>query len=47
MVYVLVDDWYHEHGRSLLCGTVGAKAAFSDREVITLLLDYRLCPGER
>ncbi len=48
IVYVLVDDWYQDHGRHLLQGKRGAKPVFSDSEVITLLLlmDFLPFPGE-
>jgi hypothetical protein len=47
-MYVLVDDWYKEHSPRLLRGKVGAKPAFSDAELITLLLaqDFLPFPGE-
>jgi hypothetical protein len=37
-MYVLVDDWYKQNAPRLLKGKVGAKALFSDSEVITLML---------
>jgi hypothetical protein len=48
IVFVLVDDWYQQHGVCLLKGKRGAKPEFSDSEVITLLLamDYFPFPGE-
>jgi hypothetical protein len=48
VVYVLVDDWYQEHGVRLLKGKPGAKPVFSDSEVITvlLLMDFLPFPGE-
>jgi len=36
IIYVLVDDWYQEHGRKLLNGKAGRKPVFTDSEVITL-----------
>lgn len=47
-VYVLVDDWYQTHGRRLLKSKTGAKAKFSDSELMTLLLvhDFVPYPGE-
>ena len=38
IMYVPVDDWYKENAPRLLKGKVGAKPAFSDAEVITLML---------
>lgn len=35
---VLVDDWYEQKGQNLLDRTVGAKPAFSDSEMLTLML---------
>ncbi len=47
-LYVLVDDWYQTEGRHLLKGKTGAKAQFSDSELLTLLLahDFVPYPGE-
>jgi transposase len=47
-MYVLIDDWYQEQGQGLLQGKTGAKAAFSDSELLTLILarDYLPYPGE-
>ena len=47
-LYVLVDDWYQTKGRDLLVGKAGAKANFSDSELLTLLLahDFVPYPGE-
>jgi hypothetical protein len=47
-MYVLVDDWYIEHAPRLLRGKPGMKPAFSDSELITLLLaqDFLPFPGE-
>lgn len=48
IIYVLVDDWYQAKGQHLLHGKVGRKPAFSDSEVMTLMLaeDYIPYPGE-
>ena len=48
IIYVIVDDWYQQHGQVLLQGKVGKKPTFSDCDVITLLLpqDYIPFPGE-
>lgn len=48
IIFVLVDDWYQEHGIHLLKGKAGRKPDFSDSEVITLMLaqDYIPYPGE-
>ena len=43
-IFVLVDDWYKEHGKQLLHGKAGAKPEFSDSEVITLLLAMDFIP---
>ena len=48
IIYVIVDDWYQQHGQVLLQGKVGKKPTFSDCDVITLMLaqDYIPIPGE-
>jgi hypothetical protein len=48
IVFVHVDDWYQEKGQPLLKGKAGRKAAFSDSEVMTLMVaeDYIPYPGE-
>jgi len=48
IMYVLIDDWYQQHGQRLLQGKPGVKPTFSDSEVITLLLamDFLPFPGE-
>ncbi len=48
VVFVWVDDWYQAYGVQRIRGQVGAKPAFSDSEVITLLLlmDFLPFPGE-
>ncbi|MDX6484708.1 MAG: hypothetical protein QOE95_2481 [Gaiellaceae bacterium] len=38
IMYVLVDDWYKQQAPRWLTGRVGAKPAFSDPELITLML---------
>jgi hypothetical protein len=43
-IFVLVDDWYQEHGKQFLHGKVGAKPEFTDSEVITLLLAMDFIP---
>src|SRR5260221_1354856 len=47
-IYVLVDDWYQAEGQNLLAGKPGAKAEFSDSEMMTLMLaqDFIPYPGE-
>lgn len=47
-IFVLVDDWYQDHARHWLRGKPGSKPAFSDSEVITLMLamDFIPFPGE-
>ena len=48
IIYVLVDDWYQEKGRGYMQGKPGAKPAFSDSEMLTLMLaqDFIPYPGE-
>ena len=43
-IFVLVDDWYQDHGKQLLQGKVGSKPEFSDSEVITLVLAMDFIP---
>lgn len=43
-IFVLVDDWYQEHGKRFLQGKVGSKPEFSDSEVITLVLAMEFIP---
>lgn len=45
-IYVLADDWYQAHGRSLACppGKPGPKPVFSDSEVITLMVSMDFIP---
>ena len=47
-IYVLVDDWYQAKGQALLTGKPGAKATFSDSEMLTLMVaqDFIPYPGE-
>jgi len=49
VIFVIVDDWYQKQGAKLLKGKCGAKARFSDSEVLTLLLlmDVIPFPSER
>ena len=44
VIFVLVDDWYQTQGVQYLRGKPGAKPAFSDSEVITLLLAMDFIP---
>jgi len=48
IIFVLVDDWYQRQGVKLLKGKPGVKPAFTDSEVITLILaqDYIPFPSE-
>ena len=48
IIYYLVDNWYQAQIPPRLKGKRGAKARFSDSEVITLLLamDFFPYPGE-
>jgi hypothetical protein len=47
-IYVLVDDWYQAKGQARMTGKPGAKATFSDSEMLTLMLaqDFIPYPGE-
>jgi hypothetical protein len=47
-LYVLVDDWYQAEGYRYMKGKAGRKPAFSDSEMLTLMLaqDYVPYPGE-
>jgi len=47
-IFVLVDEWYQRKGQTLLKGKPGAKPAFSDSELLTLMLahDFIPYPGE-
>lgn len=47
-VFVLVDDWFQEHVEGVGQSRRGARARFSDSEVISLalLMDYLPFPGE-
>src|SRR5262249_10898096 len=38
VVFVIVDDWFRKKGKPLLHRPVGAKPAFSDAEMLTLML---------
>src|SRR4051812_21718185 len=48
IILVLVDDWYLEKGQYHMKGKVGAKAIFSDSEMLTLMVahDFMPYPGE-
>lgn len=43
-LYVLVDDWYQAEGQALMKGKEGAKATFSDSEMLTLMLAHDFIP---
>jgi len=43
-IFVKVDDWYGSKGQALLSGKPGAKAAFSDSEMLTLMLVHDFIP---
>ena len=47
-IFVLVDDWYQQEGKTLKGKSPGAKAEMSDSEIITLaiMMDYLPFPGE-
>lgn len=44
IIFVLVDDWYQEHGPKPPVGKPGVKPEFSDSEVITLMLAQDFIP---
>jgi hypothetical protein len=48
IIFVHVDDWYQAQGQHLLQGKAGRKPAFSDSEVMTLMVaeDYIPYPAE-
>jgi hypothetical protein len=48
IIYVVVDDWYKAVGGAMKKGQRGAKAVFSDSEMLTLMVahDYIPYPGE-
>jgi len=48
-IFVLVDDWYQQHGHQLVPAMPGPKPSFSESEMLTLLLamDYFPYPGEQ
>src|SRR5579859_1334699 len=43
-IFVLVDEWYQRKGQTLLKGKPGAKPAFSDSELLTLMLAHDFMP---
>jgi hypothetical protein len=43
-LYVLVDDWYQQEGQRYMQGKVGAKASFSDSEMLTVMLGHEFVP---
>ena len=49
IIFVLVDDWYQQHGHQLVPAMPGAQTTFSDSEMLSLLLamDYFPYPGEQ
>lgn len=49
IIFVLVDDWFQHQGHHLVPSTPGPAIAFSDSEMLTLLLamDYFPYPGEQ
>lgn len=49
IILVLVDDWYKAKGWEMVKGKPGAKPAFTDSEMLTLMLtqDFIPYPGER
>src|SRR5215204_6383497 len=48
IIFVLIDDWYQAKGSAWMKGKVGRKPAFSDSEVMTLMVaeDYMPYPAE-
>lgn len=49
IIFVLVDDWYQQHGHHLVPAMPGPQTTFSDSEMLSLLLamDYFPYPGEQ
>lgn len=44
VIFVIVDDWYEQHGKRHLNGKVGKKPAFKDSEVMSLMLVKDILP---
>ena len=44
VIFVIVDNWYQQHGVKLLKGKRGCKPVFSDSELITLVLCMDIIP---
>ncbi len=44
VIFVIVDDWYQQHGVKFLQGKRGCKPIFSDSELITLILCMDIIP---
>ncbi|NSW52706.1 MAG: hypothetical protein HPY85_09400 [Anaerolineae bacterium] len=44
IIFVLVDDWYQDEGHQYFPGKVGRKPAFTDSEVMTLMLAQEFIP---
>ncbi len=44
VIFVIVDDWYQQHGVKLRSEKRGCKATFSDSELITLILCMDIIP---
>ena len=44
ILFVEIDDWYQENGQQWLKGKAGRKPAFSDSEVMTLMLASEFLP---
>lgn len=44
IIFVLVDNWYQDHGHKYLKGKTGRKPVFKDSEVITLVLAHDFIP---
>ena len=38
IIFVLVDDWYQQHGHKFVPSMPGPQPAFSESEMLTLLL---------
>ncbi|MDX2229148.1 MAG: IS982 family transposase [Leptolyngbyaceae cyanobacterium bins.349] len=49
IIYVLVDDWYQQHGYRFVRSARGPKPEFSESELLSLLvaMDYFPYPGEQ
>jgi hypothetical protein len=44
VIFVIIDDWYEQHGKRFLKGKVGKKPEFKDSEVMPLMLAKDILP---